>query len=71
MTTIVKKFEIYVSQGNLGLFLGESTLLLKKGALLPWELGPFPKENSLLLGEVVFFTRNFFSSMRNLFGTGS
>jgi hypothetical protein len=41
-----------------------------EGALLHRELGPFPKENSLLLREVVFFTREFFYSIGNLLGIG-
>jgi hypothetical protein len=35
-------------------------LLPKEGALLARELRPFPKENSLLLEEVIFSPRNFF-----------
>jgi hypothetical protein len=67
----LKKIQNICFPRELRPFSWGSTLLLKKGALLLGELGPFPKENSLLLGEVVFFTRNFFYSMKNLFGTGS
>jgi hypothetical protein len=35
-------------------------LFSKEDAFFLRELGPFPKENSLFLGEVVFFTREFF-----------
>jgi hypothetical protein len=38
----------------------ESTLFSKEGALLFRKLGPFPKENSLFLKEVVFSTKEFF-----------
>jgi hypothetical protein len=41
-------------------FPKESTLFPKEGALLPMELGPFFKENYMLLEEVVFFTRELF-----------
>jgi hypothetical protein len=33
---------------------------LREGALLVRELGPFLEENSLLLEEVIFFTKEFF-----------
>jgi len=32
----------------------------REGALLVRELGPFPKENLLLLEEVIFSTKEFF-----------
>jgi hypothetical protein len=35
-------------------------LFPKERAFLPKELGPFPKENSLLLVEVIFFTKELF-----------
>jgi hypothetical protein len=35
-------------------------LFPKEGALLLGEFGPFPKENSLLPREVVFFTKKLF-----------
>jgi hypothetical protein len=44
-------------------------LFLKEGAILLREFGPFPKENSLLLGEVVFSPGNYFYTMGNLLGT--
>jgi hypothetical protein len=37
-----------------------------EGAILLEELGPFPKENSLLPKEVVFFTRDCFLFHREL-----
>jgi hypothetical protein len=40
-------------------FHKENTLFFKESAFLPKELGTFPKENSSLLGEVVFFIKEF------------
>jgi hypothetical protein len=45
---------------NLSLFPKKVHYSPKQGALLRKELGPFLKETSLLLGEVVFFPKNFF-----------
>jgi hypothetical protein len=41
-------------------------LFLKVHAFYPKELRPFLKENSLLLGGVVFFTKEFFLLYREL-----
>jgi hypothetical protein len=46
---------------KLGPFLKEHIWFLWEGTLLPRELGPFPKENSLLPKEVVFFIGELFS----------
>jgi hypothetical protein len=58
MVMVVKRFETYVSLGNLGLFL----LFLKEVAFSLRKLGPFPRENSLFHKELDSSFRNFFYS---------
>jgi hypothetical protein len=58
MIVIAKKILSICFHGELKPFLGESTLFPREGALLLDKLGPFLKENSLLLEEIVFFTKD-------------
>jgi hypothetical protein len=57
MIVIAKRFGTYVSQWNLGLFLGKVHCSPRKVPFSLGKLGPFPKENSLLYKEVVFFSK--------------
>jgi len=65
MVMIAKIFKTYVSLGTWALSWGKF-IPFREGALLPREIGPFPGENSLLLGEVVFFGY-FICSLGNFF----
>jgi hypothetical protein len=60
MTMIAKKIRTYVSQGNLGLSQGEVHCSPGKVPFSLGNLGPSPKKNLLLHGEVVFFTKELF-----------
>jgi hypothetical protein len=71
MTAIAKIFKTYISPRNLDIFLGKVHCSSKEGARYPEELEPFPKENSLLLGEAVLFTRELFLFHGNLFRIGT
>ncbi len=59
MVKVAKRFKTYVSLGTWALPWGKF-IAYREGALLPRELGPFLEENSLLLGEVVFFPSELF-----------
>jgi hypothetical protein len=59
MVMVAKTFKTYVSLGTWALLWGKF-IAFGEGALLPRELKPFPKENSLLLDEVAFSLMIFF-----------
>jgi hypothetical protein len=54
MVKVAKRFKTYVSLGTWALPWGKF-IAYREGALLLRELGPLLEENSLLIGEVVFF----------------
>jgi len=58
---LIAKFQNICFFDKLGPFPGEHIWFLWEGTLLPRELGPFPKENSLLPRKVVFFIGELFS----------